>query len=163
MELIFRWLPVIGPLGIVNIGYRTIIDPSLCFSAFLSPIMLGGTFMLNSNERMDYINRYLSAYENKIKMANQQSVTVSFGNVVKAGQALYHLLRLLQSDNQGTYCTLVVQLIGIGQYKEWCILGTIWGLLFSKMDNKSCFVDFCLAINRHLPGYTAEKCNKISS
>ena len=30
--------------------------------------------MLNSNERMDYINRYLSAYENKIKMANQQGL-----------------------------------------------------------------------------------------
>lgn len=51
-------------------------------------------------------------------MQQLKSVTVSFGNVVKAGQALYHLLRLLQSDNQGTYCTLVVQLIGIGQYKE---------------------------------------------
>ena len=30
--------------------------------------------MLNSNERMDYINRYLSAYENKIKMANKQGL-----------------------------------------------------------------------------------------
>lgn len=30
--------------------------------------------MLNSNERIDYINNYLSAYENKIKMANKQGL-----------------------------------------------------------------------------------------
>ena len=30
--------------------------------------------MLNSNERIDYINSYLSAYENKIKMANKQGL-----------------------------------------------------------------------------------------
>ena len=30
--------------------------------------------MLNSNERMDYICGYLSAYENKIKMANKQGL-----------------------------------------------------------------------------------------
>lgn len=42
--------------------------------AHIYHIFLGDDFMLNSNERMDYICGYLAAYENKIKMANKQGL-----------------------------------------------------------------------------------------
>ena len=58
---------------IASIWYNQL-NEFTCSNIYWGQTNVEDNSVLNSNERIDYINSYLSAYENKIKMANKQGL-----------------------------------------------------------------------------------------